>query len=82
MNMFLWLLDFVRPSNNFVQSFSILVYNNTIIVSLRLIALRSLSIRQYMIHLREIIVKYCFTACDRIQQTKYCKIAKINALHP
>ena len=34
--MFLWLLDFVIPSNNFVPSFSILVYNNTII-SLRLI---------------------------------------------
>ena len=34
--MFLWLLDFVRPSNNFFRSFSILVYNNTI-VSLRLI---------------------------------------------
>ena len=36
MNMFLWLLDFVTPSNNFYPSFSILVYNNTI-TSLRLI---------------------------------------------
>ena len=36
MNMFLWLLDFVTPSNNFFPSFSILVYNNTII-SLRFI---------------------------------------------
>ena len=35
MNMFLWLLDFVRHSSNFFPSFSILVYNNTII-SLRL----------------------------------------------
>ena len=35
-NMFLRLLDFVRPSNSFFQSFGILVYNNTII-SLRLI---------------------------------------------
>ena len=26
MNMFLWLLEFVRPSNNFFQSFSILVH--------------------------------------------------------
>ena len=37
MNMFWWLLDFVTPSkNNFFPSFSILVYDNTII-SLRLI---------------------------------------------
>ena len=36
MNVFLWLLDFVTPSNNFFQSFGILVYNNTLI-SLRLI---------------------------------------------
>ena len=36
MNMFLWLLDFVTPLNNFFRCFSILVYNNTII-SLRLI---------------------------------------------
>ena len=36
MNIFLWLLDFVTPLNNFFRSFSILVYNNTII-SLRLI---------------------------------------------
>ena len=34
--MFLWLFDFVTPSNIFFRSFSILVYNNTII-SLRLI---------------------------------------------
>ena len=55
----------MRPSNNFFRSFSILVYYNTIF-SLRLIvyyliigfALRLLSIRQYKIHLREIIVKY------------------------
>ena len=36
MNMFSWLLDFVTPLNNFFRSFSVLVYNNTII-SLRLI---------------------------------------------
>ena len=36
MNMFLWLLDFVTSLNKFFRSFSILVYNNTII-SLRLI---------------------------------------------
>ena len=37
MNMFLWSVDFVTPSNNFFsRSFSILVYNNTII-SLKLI---------------------------------------------
>ena len=45
----------------FPRNFSILIYNNTII-SIRLIpqgfALCSLSIRQYMIHLREIIVNY------------------------
>ena len=68
MNVFLWLLDFVTPLNNFFQSFSILVYNNTII-SLRLIiyylivgnsglCLRLLSIGQYTIHLREITVKH------------------------
>ena len=67
MNMLLWLLDFVTPLNKFFRSFSILVYNNTII-SLRLIVyyliiansgLRpSLAIRQYTIRLGEIIIKY------------------------
>ena len=60
MNMFLWLLDFVTLSNIFFRSFSILVYNATIIslwiiVYYLIIAnagLRpSLIIRQYTIHL-------------------------------
>ena len=66
MSMFLWLLDFVTPSNNFFRSFSMLVYNNTIIF-LRLIEYYLIiansglrpsfaSIRQYTIHLREIII--------------------------
>ena len=36
MNMFLWSLNIVTPSNIFFKSFSILVHNNTII-SLKLI---------------------------------------------
>ena len=68
MNMFLWLPDFVTPSNNFLsRSFSILVCNNTI-TSLRLIVYYliiansglHLSFAIYQIHLREMIVNYLF----------------------
>ena len=67
MNVFLWLLDFVTPSNNF--SFEVLVFWY-IIIQLSLSdssslssynsvpTLRSLSIRQYTIHLWEKIVEY------------------------
>ena len=61
MNMFLWLLDFVTPLNNF---FEVLVFWY-IIIKLSLsgpsyifFTLRSLSIGQYTIRFLEIIVKY------------------------